>query len=292
MTSPLQRLECRRLLSFTPEGGEAVVADGVVDPVVDVAVADDGSSHIVATELRRGDVRHVTAFRYNASGELLGGPITLYRYVQTDVWSNVSVAMDADGDAVVAYAVDDGADGGLFFNRISRTGAVAPTVKVAAGQDMSVRSPALAMNNGGQFYLGWIAEGDPWDDRAMVRAYAVDGTPRADAYVAARTTELTTLGTFGSIDLIVQPFSSVALFAVTLQASSDIEPTRHSIWYGQLRVTGPAASKHQIDGPGDEHSPTLALAPDSGFAVGHIAQRDDASPALRVQLVSTGIGNP
>src|SRR5687768_15507609 len=232
MTNPLQTLECRRLLSFTPEGGEAVVADGVVDPVVDVAVADDGSSHIVATELRRGDVRHVTAFRYNASGELLGGPITLYRYVQTDVWSNVSVAMDADGDAVVAYAVDDGADGGLFFNRISRTGAVAPTIKVAAGEDMSVHSPSVAMNNVGQFYVGWIAQVGAWDDRAMVRAYAADGSPRGDEFVAARTTDLVPFGAFASIDLAAQPHHTVGAFVVSLRESSDNEPTRSGIWYG------------------------------------------------------------
>src|SRR5687768_5558761 len=102
---PCELLEPRRLLSFPPVGAETVVTSGVSDPVVDAAVADDGSGHIVVTEVRRGDVRHITAFRYGASGQLLGGPITLYRYVQPDPAvpsSNVSVAMDADGDAVVA----------------------------------------------------------------------------------------------------------------------------------------------------------------------------------------------
>jgi hypothetical protein len=249
MTSVLQRLECRPLLSFTPFGGEAVVTGGVFDPAVDVAVADDGSSHIVVTELRRGDVRHITAFRYDVSGQLLGTPITLYHYVQPSpaiLSSNVSVAMDGDGDAVVAYAVDDGADRGLFFNRISKGGEVAPTIKVAAREDMSVQSPSVAMNNAGEFYLGWIANVGPWDDRATVRAYNVHGASRGPEYIVARTVGLASFGRFGSIDVVAQPHSSTAAFAVSLQASSDSEPTRHSIWHGPLTPTGPSSPSRKF----------------------------------------------
>ena len=296
MMFPLQTLERRLMLSLTPVGGETVITGGVVDPVVDVAVADDGNSHIVVTELRRGDVRHITAFRYAASGALLGAPITLYRYVQDGpalLWSDVSVAMDADGDAVVAYAVDDGDDGGLFFNRISRTGQVAPTVKVAAGQEMSVHSPSVTMNNGGQFYLGWIAERDAYDE-AMIRAYGVDGTVRGPEYVAERTVGLAQFGTFGSIELLVQPFSSIAVFAVTLNATGDVGPTARSIYYGLLNTTGNYSPQRQIEGSGDEHSPTLALAPNSAFALGYVGQTsaDDARPVMRAQLISSSSGNP
>ena len=52
-----------------------------------------------------------------------------------------------------------------------------------------------------------------------------------------------------------------------------------------LGATGPAGPSRQIQGAGDEFSPTLALNPGGEFAAGYIGQSeaDDAVPALRVQ---------
>ena len=77
----VQPLEPRRLLSFTALGREARVTFDAQEPVVDVAVANDGSS-IFVTELRHGELRRVTAFRYSGAGDPVGRPITLYTYVQ------------------------------------------------------------------------------------------------------------------------------------------------------------------------------------------------------------------
>jgi Ca2+-binding RTX toxin-like protein len=197
--------------------------------------------------------------------------------------------MDADGDAVVAYAVDDGDDGGLFFNRISKTGEVAPTIKVAAGEDMSVFAPSVAMNNAGEFYLGWIANVGPSDYRAIVHAYDARGASRGPEYEVGHTVGLVDSGKFGSIDLIVQPNSSAAGFALSLEEVSEDGATRHRIFHGLLSPTGKVGSNLEIDRfGGDEHSPTMSHGRLGTFVVGYVgrAAPTDTRSVLWAQTVS------
>src|SRR5687768_15796568 len=96
-TAPMttERLEPRRLLAFTPFVDEAIVPDAKPGSY-DLAVGGDGS-YIIAY----ADGTNVRAVRYDAKGRQVGNVITAASFVSAAV-DDVSVAMDADGDAVIA----------------------------------------------------------------------------------------------------------------------------------------------------------------------------------------------
>src|SRR5687768_335041 len=116
----IERLERRRLLSFTPVGPEVAVlgtASEELFDAFDVAVADDGS-YLLAT-VNDGTL---LGFRFSAQGAQVGAPLTLDTGLPAG--ADVSASMDADGDAVVAYY-----NGSVDVVRISKDGvASAPQV--------------------------------------------------------------------------------------------------------------------------------------------------------------------
>ena len=119
MLNNIQLLEPRRLLAFTPFSEEAVVP-GAVPGSYDLAVAGDGS-FIVAY----ADETRLQAVRYDADGEQVGGVLTVASLVTAAV-GDVSAAMDADGDAVIAYtSLEPGANFGDFrYAHINTAGVV------------------------------------------------------------------------------------------------------------------------------------------------------------------------
>ena len=289
----VQALEPRRLLSFTPIDGEQLVAADPLNTAVDVAVSVDGS-YVVATEVGHGDLRRVTAFRYTADGVAAGPPITLYTYAQSGPVlhpAQVSVAMDVDGDAVVTYAVDDAADGGIFFNRISRTGVVARTVKVAAGQDRSVHSPTVDMNDAGAIFLGWIANVAAGDDRAMVRAYTADGAPRADAFVVATSAGYAGVGTLTGMDISATPtgYAGIdAVFGVAREESFDNGPTTYDIAYGRVTSSGLESTIRDIEGPNQHLGVDVAVQGDGSALIGYIERDPQDLSSRTVKALPTG----
>src|SRR5688572_1376540 len=139
-----EQLESRRLLAFTPFTDEVAVPGSIPDSY-GLAVAGDGS-YIVAyaggTELR--------AVRYSARGEQVGGVITVATFVSANV-DDVSVALDADGDAVIAYSTfDDDADFGEFrYSHINRQGVVEDSDVLDGFDGDRTADVAVSMDPGG-----------------------------------------------------------------------------------------------------------------------------------------------
>src|SRR5207249_2901032 len=98
--------------SLTAVGPAVPVAGSQPSVDYDVALAGDGSSLVAYAVGDSADVENLQsvtyyATRYDASGKQVGDPVTLG---VSDTNLGVSAAMDADGDAVVAYGISD-ADG-------------------------------------------------------------------------------------------------------------------------------------------------------------------------------------
>src|SRR5688572_4144347 len=161
----IQPLESRRLLSLTLLGPEVTVPMPTEMSRFDMAVADNGSFIIVGDPIEQPDSPPVIAIRYSAAGEQIGAPLTLDNHGFT-----VSVAMDTDGDAVVAYLKSSG---GLYLVRISKDGVVHAPQLVATGH---LSETAVSMDEAGGFFVGWVAA-----DNVYVRAFDANGTPRAPA---------------------------------------------------------------------------------------------------------------
>ncbi|MDQ3439947.1 MAG: hypothetical protein M3478_06305 [Planctomycetota bacterium] len=98
LSEHIQPLENRRLLSLTPVGAEVAVPSPTQMSQFDMAVAGDGKFIVVGDPIEQPGSPDVIAVRYAAGGQQIGHPITL-----DDRGFNVSVSMDADGVAVVAY---------------------------------------------------------------------------------------------------------------------------------------------------------------------------------------------
>jgi hypothetical protein len=101
----IERLEKRTLLSIAPMGSEMQVNSYTTGPQANTAVAMDPDGNYVvvwgAAE-GAGDNYGIFARRFNAAGVAQGDEFRVNTYT-TDYQNAPSVAMDADGDFVVAW---------------------------------------------------------------------------------------------------------------------------------------------------------------------------------------------
>ncbi len=137
-----------------------------------VAIDSDGD-FVIAWEsgYQDGDNWGIYAQRYNASGVAQGGDFRVNSYT-TSVQQDLSVAMDSDGDFVVAWE-SNGQDGslyGIYAQRYNASG-------VAQGSEFPVnsyttgyqQSPDIAMDSEGDFVVAWESNGQ---DSSMEGIYA------------------------------------------------------------------------------------------------------------------------
>jgi Ca2+-binding RTX toxin-like protein len=267
----VQPLEPRRLLSFTP-GPEMTVTGGAGGAGFDVAVGGD-RGYMVAASIARGEVHRVTAFRYAASGEQIGDPITLYSYIPTfpQRTAHIAASIDADGDAVVAYGVyDDLVNAGLYFNRISKTGEVSRTVKVTNIDN----APLVSMDAGGGFFLAWRVQGE---DHYVARAFDAAGVPRASQF---NVVSMVGIGSIGTMDLVARPDGTGAVFAAERSYDSDSGHVQDRIAYGRTSTSAVVSAVVEFNEPFDMSQPAVAVHSDGSFVIGY-RRIDQVNRALR-----------
>src|SRR5262245_21100482 len=159
-----QTLERRMLLSLSPAGAEFRVntfTTGAQDTAA-IAADPDGDFVIVWSGNGSGDGNGVFAQRYNASG-VAQGTNFLVNNSTTFSQSDASVAMDADGDFVIAWEnrMSAGAsDYDIFARRYNAAG-------VAQGNEFRVntfslsdqRDASVAIDASGNFVITWQSIG-------------------------------------------------------------------------------------------------------------------------------------
>ena len=108
------------------------------------------------SNLQDGSSYGVFAQRYNAAGVAQGGEFQVNTYT-TSLQTTPSIAMDSDGDFVIAWeSVQDGYGFGIYAQRYNDTG-------VAQGTEFQVNTyttnqqlfPSIAMDNDGDFVIAW-----------------------------------------------------------------------------------------------------------------------------------------
>ena len=204
----VQALEPRRLLSVTPVGPEIAVPLPTTMTRFDMAVAGDGSFIVVGDPIERTDSPGLVAVRYAADGAQLGQPITL-----DDRGFNVSVSVDADGDAIVAYR--KGANG-VYVVRVAKNGvAGAPQHLVTPPTGFRIYEADVSMDEGGGFFLAWLQRpnGDTTKNTLHVRAFDAAGAPRGAAF--APFSHSSSHWTWEDLDIAAAPDGSSAVLAFT-----------------------------------------------------------------------------
>lgn len=185
----VQALESRQLLSFTPFGTETSVPfpTGGLSTRHDSAVSRDGS-YIVASIVSSPTATSLVASRYSATGNAIGGRITLGEVPESPGtnparFSDVAVATDADGDSVIAYSTFEVANSStsIYFIQLSQNGVVSAPKFLTSG---NAGNPQVSMAEDGSFFVGWTAVNQR-DTFVRVAAFNSVGDPIAPRFTAA-----------------------------------------------------------------------------------------------------------
>jgi Ca2+-binding RTX toxin-like protein len=238
---------------MTPLGPATDVAgEGSSD--FDLAVAGDGSFVVARVTGNPFDVveRHVEVVRYSASGEQVGQVMRLADGPASP--SDVAVAMDADGDAVVTWAND-----GIYVARISRAGVATAPVNVAPGVD-----PAVSMDDGGGYFLAWTAVNTLANDVELrVRAFDKDGNARAAAFTALEVGLPS--ASIGDIDIDVRSDGSGAVVV----AAETFESSLDNVAFARVGVAALVEAGAIHAAALNEADPAVAVNADGSFEIGY-----------------------
>jgi hypothetical protein len=300
--------------SGVSQGGDFLVnapgADGAAP-----AVAMDATGNFVVTWYSYGGgVRDIYARRYSANGTPLDATPILVNTSTSNNQLNPAVAMDADGDFVVAwqshYGEAPGDYAGIYAQRFSSAG-------VAQGGEFVINSitagsqdsPVVARAATGGFVVAWRSP-DGSGSGIWARRFNPNGTPKdaADFLVNTSTTS-------------EQADPSIAMdatgdFTVAWEATYQAGPGGNDIFAQRFTAAGAKQGGDILVNStltsGSQINPAVALDADSDFIVawqgygpsgtnadaGVYAQRYNNAPAVDLALTKTDspdpaqVGNP
>jgi hypothetical protein len=274
----IEPLEPRRLMSFTPIGGERTVPIEGHQP--DLAVAGDGSflvAGVVGTRL--DEPMALVAVRYSAAGEQIGDRLTLATSSPADPSiSGVSASMDADGDAVVVYTSGNPPqdEARIHAVRISRAGVVSSPILVTDGQ---VRGPSVSMDAAGGFFTAWVQDTPPDESGRVgrtiqVRAFDAAGVPRGPQFSASRADPFIHTN---FVEVVAKQDGSGAMFVYRHDVISSFGGAiSQHVRYGELSTSAQVGG---IGGVGEFvellNAPVIALQPDGSFFIGYYRLDND-----------------
>lgn len=158
----IERLEERIFLSLSAVGGELLVNSATSGDQRTPAIAVEGDGDFVvawSSSTGDGSASAVFARRYTAGGTALGSQF-LVNTTTLNSQGSPAIAMDSDGDFVIAWVSSDGNEEGIFGQRFNGAG-------VAQGTEFRVNtfttgvqaSPAVAMDSTGDFVVAWTSYG-------------------------------------------------------------------------------------------------------------------------------------
>ena len=175
-----------------PQGGELEIS---IDPAIDhawprVAMDADGGFVVCWESGNVGANTDLAVRRFDAMGNALGDPFLINNATKVShasgVHSQSSVAIDADGNFVVAWRADSpgGASIGIVGQRFDATGmTVGDAFEVDTRRAALMDKPEVAMNAGGDFVIAYEgADGSlvgTWAQR-----YYADGLPKGAPFLA------------------------------------------------------------------------------------------------------------
>jgi hypothetical protein len=146
----------------TPQGSEFRVNTFTANSQVNPAIAMDADGDFVVaweSDGQDGSGRGIYAQRYNASGVAQGIEFRVNTHT-TSFQNNATVAMDADGDFVVAWqsSGQDFSNYGIYAQRYNAAGvAQGGEFRVNTYTSGSQLTPTVAMDDAGDFVIAWTS---------------------------------------------------------------------------------------------------------------------------------------
>jgi hypothetical protein len=166
----------------TPQGGEIHVNTFTTNTQGTPAVAMDQTGNFVvawhsyATALDP----NVVARRFDSSGNPRGGEIPV-NTTTADFQNVPSVAMDSDGDFVIAWSSfgQDGSGYGIFARRFTASGVPGNEFPVNQFTSGTQGGSSVAMDADGNFLIAWTSSGQDGDGTGVYsRRFNAGGTPQ------------------------------------------------------------------------------------------------------------------
>jgi hypothetical protein len=173
----------------TPQGGEfranSFTTNTQIDP--SVAMAGNGTSFVIAWSSgtlaspggQDGSFYGVYAQRYNGAGVVQGGEFKV-NTATADFQTDASVAMDSDGDFVVAWNsfAQDGSDYGIYAQRYNAAGAPqGAEFRVNTFTPGAQSDPRVSMTPAGNFVVVWGSTAQDGSGRGVYgQQYNANGT--------------------------------------------------------------------------------------------------------------------
>ncbi|MGV3526472.1 MAG: hypothetical protein ACO1RX_19800 [Candidatus Sericytochromatia bacterium] len=148
--------------------------------------ADDDGDYVVVWQGYDASSNGIFARRYASSGRPLGEAFQVNTYTQGNQ-NSLAVAMDADGDFVVAWSSygQDGSGGGVYAQRYTSRGQTAGSeFRVNNNTSGSQSLPQVGLDAEGDFVVTWhslFQDGDTYGIYA--RRYASTGTPQTSEFL-------------------------------------------------------------------------------------------------------------
>jgi len=181
-------------LAPTPIGPEFRVNTFTTERQRMPAVARDSSGNYViawASFGQDGSGFGIYAQRYNAAGMALGSEFIVNTFTTNDQ-STPTVAMDADGDFVIAWMSDgqDGSSNGVYAQRYNATGlAQGGEFQVNAFSTGRQQTPDIAMDADGDFVITWASYAQDGNrDGIYAKRYNAAGAPQGLEFLVNTTT--------------------------------------------------------------------------------------------------------
>ena len=165
-------LETRTLLNAVPAGPEFVLNSTTAGDQNDAAIAADEAGNLVAVWMSGSTTSEIRARLFDANGQPRGPDFRVDNAADSEAIFP-SVAMDGDGDFVVAWEEA----GAVRFRRFDETGAPQGEETNAGGGDLA---PSVAMNDAGDFAIATKAA---LANRIVVSAFDSNGRARGGASV-------------------------------------------------------------------------------------------------------------
>jgi hypothetical protein len=160
--------------SGAAEGSEFLVNTHTVNSQFNPSIAMDSDGYfVIAWDSFRqdGNYHDIYAQRYNSSGAVQGGEFLVNTHTAS-TQSNPSIAMDSDGDFVIAWNSiwQDGSAYGVYAQRYNSSGAAQGGEFLVNTYVTSIqRYPSIAMDSDGDFVIAWQSY---WQDESGNGVYA------------------------------------------------------------------------------------------------------------------------
>lgn len=158
----MERLDARVFLSLSAGGGEIPVNTATAGDQRTSAIATESNGDFVVTwssSTGDGSGSAIFARRYNSNGSALGSQF-LVNTTTLNSQGSPAIAMDSDGDFVIAWTDSGSGYGEIRGQRFNSAGVVQGTeFKVNTYTTGEQVSPAVAMDAAGDFVVAWTSYG-------------------------------------------------------------------------------------------------------------------------------------